>query len=191
MELSSVGFQSFLQPGCTLVSGCAIKLEVPQKLWAHSFPGQGGRVCDDGLLPFQVPLIITSLVSLFIEWWVKRGTFSPTHSTGFGTGNIPFSTMKPKPRCYWKCRQCNCGNKSNCSFKSLQLLITKKKQKSTILWVTTNISYRWNILLFKYKLLIMHSFIEILHKLYIYICMYIHIKLLCLYLVYNSFFVKI
>ena len=40
MECSSVGFQFFLQPGCTLISGCAMKLEVPQKLWAHSFPGQ-------------------------------------------------------------------------------------------------------------------------------------------------------
>lgn len=128
MASSSVGYQSFLQSGCSLVSGYAMKLEAPQKLWAHSFPGQWGRH-EEGSLFFHVPLIFTSLVSLFTEWWVRRITFSPTHYTQSGIGNISFSTRKQRPRCYWKCRHCNCGHKSNCSYKSLQLLNTKKKKK--------------------------------------------------------------
>lgn len=122
-----------------------MKLEAPQKLWAHSFPGQWGRH-EEGSLFFHVPLIFTSLVSLFTEWWVRRITFSPTHYTQSGTGNISFSTRKQRPRCYWKCRYCNCGHKSNCSYKSLQLLNTKKKKKSAILWATATINCRWNIL---------------------------------------------
>ena len=131
MECSRVGFQFFLQPGCTLISGCAMKLEVPQKLWAQSFPGQWGRH-EEGSLFFRVPLIFTSLVSLFTEWWVKRVTFSTTHPTQSGIGSFSFSTRKQRPRCYWKYRQCNCGNKSNCPSKPLQLLNTKKKKNAPV-----------------------------------------------------------
>ena len=128
MECSSVVFQFFLQPGCTLVLGCAVKLEVPQKWWSWRLTGQWGK---HGAGPsfLQVPLMLTSLVSLFIEWWVRRVTFSPIHSTQSGIGNVSFSTGKQRPRGSWKCRECNCGNKSNCPCKSLQLLNTERNKK--------------------------------------------------------------
>lgn len=81
MECSSVVFQIFLQPGCILVSGCAVKLDASPKLWAHSFPGQWERRDDDGSLFLQQPPILTPMVSSFTEWWVRRVAFSPTHPT--------------------------------------------------------------------------------------------------------------
>ena len=97
IECSSVVFQFFLQLGCTLVSDCAVKLEVPQQLWVHSFTGQWGRH-DDGSWFLQVPLILTSLVSLFTGWWAWGSLFLQHIPHSLALGKVHFQQGSKGPR---------------------------------------------------------------------------------------------